>query len=135
MRTAATLAGEWAMTEREGKPLPNTTRYPLGNRMCTSVLIRSVITLREDGTYAEEGEARQWCDGDPPPDTAMMGYGSGRFELCGPRGDTINLLDAQTGASERQTGVFSGNEMRLERFVVSPPRTVRYRYVRVEGGR
>ena len=134
VRTAGTLAGDWVMTEREGQPLPNTTRYPLPDRMCTSELIRNVITLRADGTYAEQTESRAWCEGDPPPDTSWMHHGSGRFELRGPRGDTINLFDAETGDSERQKGVFSGNEMRLDRFVVSPPHTVRYRYVRVGGG-
>ena len=131
VHTAATVAGDWAMTEREGKPLPHTMRYPLLDRNCTSVLIRNVLTLRADGTYAQVSEARAWCDGDARPDTSSVVSGDGRWELRGPRGDTINLVDDETGELERQKGVFSGNEMRLERSVFSPPRTVRYRYVRV----
>jgi hypothetical protein len=94
-----------------------------------------VITLRANGTYAEQTESRHWCDGEVPPDTSWVEYGGGRFELRGARGDTINLFDAEEGRSGRQKGVIAGNELRLEVGVVSPPRTVRYRYLRVEGGR
>ncbi|HET7231711.1 MAG TPA: hypothetical protein VFJ16_16995 [Longimicrobium sp.] len=106
----------------------------LAGRTCTSFLIRNVVTLRADGTYAQQSEARAWCDDDPPPVTSWMHYGGGRFELRGPCGDTINLFDAETGHSEQQKGVFSGNEVRLERLVFTPQRTVRYRYERVGGG-
>lgn len=135
VRTAATLAGDWVMTEREGKPLPNTTRFPLNRRMCTSHLIRNVVTLRADGTFAEQGESRAWCDGDPPPDSSWVFHSGGRFELRGPRGDTIVFADTAAPAGETQRGVFSGNAMNLSRFVPSPPRTVRYRYERVGASR
>jgi hypothetical protein len=98
VHTAATVAGDWAMTEREGKPLPHTMRYPLLDRNCTSVLIRNVLTLRADGTYAQVSEARAWCDGDARPDTSSVVSGDGRWELRGPRGDTINLVDDETAS-------------------------------------
>jgi hypothetical protein len=61
--------------------------------------------------------------------------GGGRFELRGAHGDTINLFDAETGETTCQKGVFSGDELRLEFSILSPPHvTVRYRYVRVRGG-
>jgi hypothetical protein len=135
VRTAATVAGDWVMTEREGKPLPNTTRYPLADRSCTSVLIRNVITLRANGSYAEVTEARHWCDGLTPPDTSSIVHSGGRWELRGARGDTINLVDPETIDVERQKGVFSGDEMHLERTVLSPHRIVRYRYTRADAGR
>lgn len=137
VQTAATLAGDWVLVEREGQRLPATSHRTLpGIGTCTSVLIRSVVSLRADGTWTEEVEARTWCDGSPEPDTSALERSSGRFELRGTRGDTINLFTADENPANHQKGVISGDELQLE--YALPARnttTIRYRYERAQADR
>lgn len=134
VHTAATVAGDWVMVERDGKRLPSTERrtWPGSLGTCTSTLIRSVLSLRADGSWSEETEARAWCDGVPAPDTSMVEHNAGRFQLRGLHGDTINLFPQGADSTSRQKGVIAGDELRLEFTLLKPDTvTIRYRYERV----
>jgi hypothetical protein len=128
--TAGTVAGEYVMVERQGSPLPHTMRFSREGRTCELTLIRDVLTLGAGGEWREESEGRISCEGETPRVPEVFRT-AGRYDLRGPRGDTLVLTDTVHPANERQQGVFRGDELRLKATgeeMAAP--VLRFRYVR-----
>ncbi|WP_420128662.1 hypothetical protein [Longimicrobium sp.] len=134
VRTHGTVAGEYVLVERDGEPLPHTISTVSGGYRCTATLIRLVMTLRADGTWFEDGQNRRGCtpvmvERMETEDTSRIFHGTGRYELRGPRGDTLVMTDSAL-PHQPQTGVFTGDELRMILPLAPPLDTVRYLYVR-----
>ena len=128
--TAESVAGEYVMLERQGRPLPHTVRFSRAGRACELTLVRSVLTLDAGGEWREESEGRLSCEGEKPGASEIFRT-AGRYDLRGSRGDTLVLADTLHPVNEPQQGVFRGDELRLEAIgrEVGVP-VFRYRYVR-----
>ena len=106
IRTPKNVAGEYVITEVEGKPLPATELVMGKDEDCKIKLVRVVFTLREDGTYSRTYESGEACaeKGKEPPEptgTELVTM-TGRFELRGPKGDSILFLnDVWEGFNKR----------------------------------
>jgi hypothetical protein len=130
VHTRGTVAGEYVMVERNGGRLPHVMRAGNQTRTCQTELVRAVLTLRADGSAAEEVEARVWCNEQPRPDTTFTATSTGSFTLRGVRGDSITAVMTQTDPAEVMKGVITGDELRMHD-ETAPGTPVRsYRYVR-----
>lgn len=135
MHTPGTVAGEYVLVERDGERLPHTMTVPFQGETCTITLIRLVMTLRTDGVWYEDGQGRTGCsvvagDGAQIPDTAHAIHSAGRYELRGPRGDTLVMHDTTVPDMPPQSGTIVRNELRMILPLAPPRDTMRFRYVR-----
>ena len=107
VRTPGSITGEYVTARANGEPLPMTIRDS------TSVIkmVRYIVTLREDGTFSTIADGRITVPGGKPePDQISQ---EGRFELRGPKGDSI-LLTTQHQAGDPRRGVLKGEHMTVE---------------------
>ena len=123
--TPTTVAGEYAMVERNGGRLPHV--MPTAGGRCQTELVRSVLSLRADGTATEELEARVWCNGQPRPDTTFAASSTGTFSL---RGDSITVTMDEADPPEVMKGAVVRNELRVHDVTEPGHPTRSYRYVR-----
>ncbi|CAA9325259.1 MAG: hypothetical protein AVDCRST_MAG89-1858 [uncultured Gemmatimonadetes bacterium] len=131
VRTESNVAGEYVLTERDGQRLPHTMRVASQKESCEMTLIRTVIVLRQDGSYGGESEGYSRCGGQARPDSTTVERFSGRFQLRGARGDTIALNEDPPIPGVTDRGVFDGDELAVTMEVrTGERRTIRLRYVR-----
>jgi hypothetical protein len=129
VRTRGSVAGEYVMVEREGKPLPHTMRVPAGDgRPCTVTLVRLVLALHDDGSWVQEGEGSSHCAGEASPRRDPI-FDAGEYSLLGPRGDTLVLRDT-LHLNPEEKGVFVRDGLRTVMPQPPPYNTLRFRYVR-----
>jgi hypothetical protein len=131
VRTQSNVAGEYVLVERDGQRLPHTMRVDSQKESCEMTLIRTVVVLRQDGTYGGESEGYSRCGGRARPDSTTVERFSGRFQLHGTRGDTIAFNEAPPIPGVTERGVFNGDELAVTMDVrTGERRTIRLRYVR-----
>ena len=107
VQTPVNVAGEYVTVRANGEPLPMTIR----DSTSAIEMVRYVITLREDGTFSTIADGRITVPGDKTqPDQISQ---DGRFELRGPKGDSI-LLITRHQAGDPHRGVLKGERMTLE---------------------
>ena len=129
VRTRGSVAGEYVLVERDGKPLPHPLRVLDGTgRPCTTVLVRLVLALHDDGSWVQEGEGRSHCPGEPSPRRDPI-EDAGAYDLLGPAGDSVVLRDTLRPNPEEK-GVFVRDELRTVMPQPPPHDTLRFRYVR-----
>ena len=129
VRTPANVAGVYDMVERDGAPIPN--RRKAANPQCEIEIIRSVLTLRADGSADESVTSRLWCDGKTEPEPTRTWTMAGGFRLSGPRGDSIVItVSSDAGGTDRMAGQFAGNQLRVVGETIGHSLHRSYRYVR-----
>ena len=107
VRTHANVAGEYVTVRANGEPLPMTIR----DSTSAIEMVRYVVTLREDGTFSTIADGRVTVPGGKrEPDQISE---EGRFELRGPKGDSI-LLNSRQKAGDPRRGVIKGERMTVE---------------------